>query len=574
MENNNKEIIAIFDFDKTITDRHTFIRFFRFISGSNKFYLAAITLLPEIIKYKRGIISLMNLREKAIKKIFTGLPEEKYQNYSKTFVSKCINNWLLEEAIERIMWHKSNNHKLILLSNSPEDYLSEWATQFKFDYVIGSKFEIKNGMLTGKISGEHCFGIEKVKRLKAILGDTKQYFIYGYGDSEGDIDFLNMSDEPFYQYFNLKKIYKMNVKRNDYFEAYKAWSPEKYTPQTNDVRCNILQYAILAANSHNIQPWRLDLQKENVVYLYIDASRLLRHTDPDLRHIYLSQGTFIETFIIAASHFGYRCKVDLLPAGIPSVEKPDEYPVASITLKKDGTVVEDDLFPSITKRCSSHAIFKKKEISKEQLEQLLLSNHFKNQGFVMCFFDEAQMKRQISDLLTKAMAIQCNTQGPHSETIKMIRFRNKHLYSLKDGFSFRDLGVTGFKLKLAERFATPKMANSSFFKANVAKSIKIMSETAQAFGVIYAPHDTRENQIISGQIFCNVHLKVTQLGLSFQPMDHVFQKYRELHEIEKAMCRLVQYGHLDLVPMAIFRTGYSDYTYHTPRRPVEDLLIK
>jgi phosphatidylglycerophosphatase C len=213
MENNNKEIIAIFDFDKTITDRHTFIRFFRFISGRSKFYSTAITLLPEMLKYKLGVISLMNLREKAIKKFFTGLSEEKYRNYSKTFVHKYINSWLLEEAIEQIIWHKSNNHKLILLSNSPEDYLSEWAAQFGFDYVIGSKFEINNSVLTGKILGDHCFGIEKVKRLKAIIGDTKQYFIYGYGDSEGDIDFLNISDKAFYKQFNLKKIYNKHEEK-------------------------------------------------------------------------------------------------------------------------------------------------------------------------------------------------------------------------------------------------------------------------------------------------------------------------------------------------------------------------
>jgi hypothetical protein len=363
------------------------------------------------------------------------------------------------------------------------------------------------------------------------------------------------------------------MKKKEYFEAYKVWTPEEYATQSNDVRCHILKYAILAANTHNIQPWKVDLREKNTVCLYIDASRLLRYTDPDLRHIYLSQGTFIETFVIAASHFGYSCEVNLLPLGIPSIEKPDEYPVASIILKKDSSVIEDELFSSITNRCTSHAIFKNQEISKEQLGQLLLSNNFKNQGFAMYFFDDAQMKRQISDLLTKAMAIQCNTKGPHSETIKMIRFRNKHLYSLKDGFSFRDLGVTGFKLKLAERFATPTMANSSFFKANVAKSITRMSKTAQAFGVIYAPQDTRDNQIISGQIFCNVHLKTTQLGLSFQPMDHVFQKYTELCEIEKAMCDLIKYGTLGLIPMAIFRIGYSDHIYHTPRRPLENILM-
>jgi HAD superfamily hydrolase (TIGR01490 family) len=157
------------------------------------------------VKYVLGLINLMTLREKAIKKFLSNLKEERYKAYCKEFVYKHVNHWLLEEAIERICWHKSNRHKLILLSNSPEDYLSEWAAQFEFDYVIGSKFESQNGVLTGKILGKHCFGGEKVNRLKAIIGDTKQYFIYGYGDSAGDMDFLNISDRAFYRYFSLIK---------------------------------------------------------------------------------------------------------------------------------------------------------------------------------------------------------------------------------------------------------------------------------------------------------------------------------------------------------------------------------
>jgi hypothetical protein len=363
------------------------------------------------------------------------------------------------------------------------------------------------------------------------------------------------------------------MKVKEHFEAYKVWNPEEYSSQSNDARYHILKYAILAANTHNIQPWRLLLKDRDMIYLYIDASRLLRYTDPDLRHIYLSQGTFIETFIIAASHFGYRCEVNLLPTGIPSIENPDEFPVASITIRKDSFIVEDELFTSITKRSTSHAVFNDKKVTKEQQKQLLSSNKHKKQGFELRFFDETKIMDEISDLLIKAMVIQCNTEGPHSETIKMIRFRKKYLYALKDGFSFSDLGVTGFKLKLAERFATPAMANSAFFKANVARSIKKMSKSAKAFGVIYAPQDTRETQIVSGQIFCNVHLRTSRLGLSFQPMDHVFQKYKELHNIENAMCNLVRLENSEKVPMAIFRIGYSDYEYHTPRRPVEEILI-
>ncbi len=207
----NKQIIAIFDFDKTITAKHTFIRFLQYISGTTKFYLVLFSLVPQIVRYKLKIIDLMTLREKAIEKFFRGLSEESYKTYCEQFVKSYINNWLLEEAISKIKWHKSQKHKLVLLSNSPEDYLKVWGKQFGFDFILGSRFEFIKGKSTGKIAGEHCFGKEKVNRLKSVLGNIDNYYIYGYGDSEGDFDFLRLSDEVYYKHFDLKKIYKQQI---------------------------------------------------------------------------------------------------------------------------------------------------------------------------------------------------------------------------------------------------------------------------------------------------------------------------------------------------------------------------
>jgi HAD superfamily hydrolase (TIGR01490 family) len=214
MKKGQKTIIAVFDFDKTITAKHTFIRFFKYISGKYQFYFIILLLVPQMIKYKIGIIDLMSLREKAIQKFFHELTEKSYHKHCEKFVKDYINRWLLEEAIEKINWHKSLNHKLILLSNSPEEYLKIWANQFGFDYVMGSHFEFKNGVSTGKIAGEHCFGSEKVERLKTVLGNIEDYYIYGYGDSKGDLDFLNISDKAYYQHFNLKKIYTYKNENN------------------------------------------------------------------------------------------------------------------------------------------------------------------------------------------------------------------------------------------------------------------------------------------------------------------------------------------------------------------------
>lgn len=358
----------------------------------------------------------------------------------------------------------------------------------------------------------------------------------------------------------------------DRFKAFKYWNASNIENEKDDIRCKIIKYAILAPNTHNIQPWKIRLDSTDGFYLYIDENRLLRHTDPDLRHIYMSQGTFLETLKIAATNFKHKCNITLLPEGIPSIENPDQYPVAYVQFEKDNSLKTHGLFAYITKRCTSHAVFDGEKIPEKDIKSLAESNYLQNEGYDFKTFNSSAIMDKMTDILIRAMKIQTNTAGPHSETIKMIRFRKKDLYTQQDGFSFQDLGVTGFRLYLAEHFATPGMANSAFFKKNVMRSFGMMARSAKAFCVIYAPEDTRETQILSGQLFCSSYLKATQLGLALQPMDHVFQKYKELESIEQEMCKAVEYN--NKVPMAIFRIGYSNKSYHTPRRSIEDIYIK
>ncbi len=566
-DNKNSNLsVAIFDFDKTITSKHTFIRFLRFISGTPRFVCVVISLLPNIVKYKLGKLDLMVLREKAIAKFYTGLDYNKYKQLCKKFTEEHLNEWLVDEAIQKIRWHKLRQHKLILLSNSPEDYLEIWASQFGFDNVFGSKFEFKDGKGTGNIIGKHCFGKEKVNRLKEEIPNIEDYYIYGYGDSTADKAFLDISNEKYYKHFNLKNKYSNKC------EAFKYWNKKSHILKEEDVRLSVLRYATLAPNTHNIQPWKIKLDKDNGIYIYIDKERLLRYTDPDLRHVFMSHGTFIETFKIAAAHFKYKCDITLLPKGTPSIANPDELPTAHISLQKDPLIHTSPLFDFVTKRHTSHAIFSNKNIPEIDKTTLLNVNPFKQKGYEFLLVDSQSTMSKISKVLIKAMKIQSFTAGSHAETIKMIRFRKKELYLKKDGFSFRDLGVKGLKLWLAENFASPRTANSFIFKKNAVKSIGKMANSAKAYGIIYTTTDSRESQILSGQIFCLTYLMSTKLGLAFQPMDHVFQKYKELTEIEREMCDLVKYD--NKIPMIIFRIGYSTNSHHTPRRPISDLLIK
>ena len=69
----------------------------------------------------------------------------------------------------------------------------------------------------------------------------------------------------------------------------------------------LISYALLAPNSHNIQPWLLKLTGENSFDLYVDQTRLLPKTDPPSRQIHISQGTFLEYLKIKKANHVEGC---------------------------------------------------------------------------------------------------------------------------------------------------------------------------------------------------------------------------------------------------------------------------
>lgn len=194
-------VIAVFDFDRTITDRHTFWRFLVFLIGPIKFWLIGLTLIPTAIKLWLKKISLMEAREVMIRRCMKGVSSDLYEAKGKIFSVKKLDQWLNPEAIAKLNWHQAQNHRCLLISNSAECYLGPWSEKKGFEVFSGSRFETSNKKLTGKMAGEHCQGEEKVVRLKEILGSIEGYEIYAYGDSSGDKDLLDIADHPFYRSF-------------------------------------------------------------------------------------------------------------------------------------------------------------------------------------------------------------------------------------------------------------------------------------------------------------------------------------------------------------------------------------
>ncbi len=196
-----KKIVAIFDFDDTLTTQDSFMSFFKFVVGKWPYYLGLIICSPILVAYFLKLLPNWMTKEIMLRYFLKGLSLEKLNNLGVEYASQIIPNLIRNEAIQRVKWHQQQNHELMIISASIENYLIPWGKANNFNYIICTKLQENNNLITGKIDGNNCYGDEKVKRLQEII-NIAEYEIYAYGDSKGDLPLLNIANHSYYRKFS------------------------------------------------------------------------------------------------------------------------------------------------------------------------------------------------------------------------------------------------------------------------------------------------------------------------------------------------------------------------------------
>jgi len=193
-------IVAAFDFDGTITTRDTLVSFLYHIAGPWSWLKNMMLLSPFILAYLCGFLSRQQTKERVLSKFINNASIDQVNAWGESFASSAALQALLKPAaMERILWHKQQGHRCVLISASIEPYLIPWAKSAGFDDVIASRLEAApQGTASGRLHGKNCWGSEKVRRLSELLGPRESYTLYAYGDSRGDHELLATADHPFF----------------------------------------------------------------------------------------------------------------------------------------------------------------------------------------------------------------------------------------------------------------------------------------------------------------------------------------------------------------------------------------
>ena len=200
--NFDRPVVAAFDLDGTLTEGGSVGRWLRAIGGYGRFYGAGISLaLPLTVGAVMSGPAADRAKESLFRKILSGRPHDEVASASREFALTHLHEEVRLHVQQRLEWHKSEGHRVVVVSASPEIYVAVIAHELGAHGAVGTRLAVDPlGRLTGGYLGRNCRGEEKIRRLHEWI-DAQNFSvtpeIYAYGNSRGDLRMLSAADHPY-----------------------------------------------------------------------------------------------------------------------------------------------------------------------------------------------------------------------------------------------------------------------------------------------------------------------------------------------------------------------------------------
>ena len=348
--------------------------------------------------------------------------------------------------------------------------------------------------------------------------------------------------------------------------AREPWSTA--TEGFGDPRLDVLAYAILAPNPHNMQPWQIALGEGGEFTVFCDLDRLLPETDPPNRQITIGFGCFLELVRQSAAEFGLRADISYFPEGEPW-PLLDRRPVVHVELVEDLSVRPDPLFSSVLDRRTNRLPFDtSRQVDTGALAELQAG---KVDGVEILATADAAFVDELRTLTTDAWGVEWDTASTRRESIEVMRIGKAEVDAKPYGLSIDDrltstIGLLG--LMSPEALDNPK---SSAYRESF-KFYERACASAMAFVWSTTPSNTRRAQLEAGRAWVRTQLLANALGLSFHPLSQALQEFPEMAEHYKRAHELLSSNGGDTVQM-LARLGYASSVGPAPRQALESKLL-
>ena len=183
---------AVFDFDKTLTLRDTFLPWLAVLRGRRRTVAAGLASLRSGLSgVSHGGSARDATKAAMIQRLLTGVAVADAQAAAHRLTPRVT--WS-DPVCRRLQEHLQLGHAVLVATGSCRLAVVEMvADRFGADaglQVIGTELEEAAGILTGRLSGENCIGEHKAMRVRHWLEQAAQAGGWGYGNAPWDLPML------------------------------------------------------------------------------------------------------------------------------------------------------------------------------------------------------------------------------------------------------------------------------------------------------------------------------------------------------------------------------------------------
>lgn len=359
--------------------------------------------------------------------------------------------------------------------------------------------------------------------------------------------------------------------KHEYLDPWK----KTYSQKFDDPRIQLAAHGLLAANGHNMQPWKIKLDTDkDIFYLFADSEHLTKEVDPFARQTMVTQGTFLEYVRVAGEKLGYKTDIVLFPGGEYNeqnlADSMKNKPVAKITLTKveeKNSSLYDFMFLPDTNR----AAYQETQLTSDQIKQLLAINMDKD--ITIKIFQDKENNKKLGNYAIKGAEIESSIHRINQESANVFRVNEYEKNKYRYGLSVEGQGTTGIMKCVMQGLITliPSINSEKTSADMYVKSTQTAVDNTPAYAMIITKDNSRINQVKSGMLYSRLVLTAHSLGFVMQPPSQVLEEYAEMKQ---------QYNkiHSDYAPKGstiqmLSRMGKpTQKVPQTMRRDVRDLI--
>lgn len=193
-----RPVLALFDFDGTITTRETLPDFLRFATPARRLHFGRLLFALPVLAYKLKLLPVHALRTLLVRYAFEGLPRATVEDAGRRFAATVLPPLVRPEVQARLDAHRAQGDTIVVVSGGFDVYLAPWCEAQGVELVCSS-FESEGGHLTGRYAGAQCVASEKVRRVRDRYDIAAYREVHAHGNTHEDHALLALAHVATYR---------------------------------------------------------------------------------------------------------------------------------------------------------------------------------------------------------------------------------------------------------------------------------------------------------------------------------------------------------------------------------------